>query len=85
MIMTARELKICKAILQVLHDLDGGQLVEVALHGETNVKCECGLAEFTAALKLCDTKGWLTGVPGKFSGRKYNINDAGEAALLEMR
>jgi hypothetical protein len=84
--MTARELKIAKAILDALHDVDGMQMVEPVLHADAQLRLgeKIPLAEFEAALAVCDAKRWLTGVKGKFLGRKWNINDAGEAARLEM-
>ena len=84
--MTAREIKISKAILDVLHDLDGGQSTEVLIHAEVNVRLGemVPLAEFNYNLAICDSRGWLTGVKSKFGGKKWNINDAGEAARLEM-
>jgi len=84
--VTPGEIKIAKAILQVLHDLDGGQMRELPLHAEVNLLAPCTVAEFNSALGICDTKGWLTGVKEKLTNkRKWNINDAGEAQLLEMR
>jgi hypothetical protein len=83
--MTARELKIAKAILDVLHDREG-QMVEPMIHAEAQLRLDerIPLAEFNAALFHCDDHGWLTGVKARFSGRKWNINDAGEAARMEM-
>jgi hypothetical protein len=85
--MTAREKQICKAILAVLHDRDGAQMVEPMLHAEVQLRLDekVPLAEFNAALAFANSAGWLTGIKGKFSGLKWNINDAGEAAHLEMR
>ncbi|MEI8288786.1 MAG: hypothetical protein WCH99_04890 [Verrucomicrobiota bacterium] len=84
--MTAREKQICQKILDALHDRDGLQLVEPMIHAEVQVRLDerVPLAEFDAALALCNARGWLTGVKGKFTGLKWNINDAGEAARLEM-
>ena len=86
--MTNREQQICKAILDVLHARDGAQMVEPMIHAEVQVLLredeKVSLVEFNAALDICDKRGWLTGVKGKFSGRKWNINDAGEGARLEM-
>lgn len=84
--MTTREIKICKAILDSLHDVDGMQMVEPVLHADAQGRLgeKLSLAEFEAALAVCDSRRWLTGVKGKFLGRKWNINDAGEAARLEM-
>lgn len=84
--MTDREVKLTKAILTVAHDLDGGQIGEVLLHAEVNLRVTptATKAEFEAALALCDQRGWIIGVQSKFAGRKWNISDAGEAARLEM-
>ena len=85
--MTPREIKIITAILEVAHNLNGGQMTETLLHAEVNlhVTPTAGLHEFEAALEICNSRGWLIGVPSKFKGRKWNISDAGEAARLEMR
>ena len=82
--MTLKELKLCHAILEVLHELDGHQIHELPLHAETNLRCAATASEFSAALALCDRKKWVTGVHSKFKGVLWNINDAGEAALIEL-
>ena len=82
--MTKKETKIARAILTVLHEVDGGQLHELPLHAEANLVCECTRAEFEAALKQCDTQRWIIGIRSKFKGLLWNISDAGEAALAEM-
>ena len=84
--MTEREFKIARAILTALHNLDGGQTSEPLLHAEVNLRVTpCATkAEFDDALRLCDSRGWCVGVQSKFSGRKWNLSDAGEAARLEM-
>ena len=84
--MTKREVKIARSILEVLHNLDGGQLTDVQIHAEAqlNLGERIPLAEFTGALVLCETKRWVTGLTSKFSGVKYNITDAGESARLEL-
>jgi hypothetical protein len=85
--MTHREQKIINALLEVAHNLDGGQMTETLLHCEVNLQVTptAALAEFNDALAICDQRGWLIGVPSRFSGRKWNITDAGEAARLEIR
>jgi hypothetical protein len=72
--------------LEVLHNLDGGQLTDVQIHAEAQLILgeRIPLAEFTGALALCETRRWITGVKSKFAGVKYNISDAGEAARLEL-
>jgi hypothetical protein len=82
--MTKKELKIAKAILTVLHELEGGQINDLPLHAEVNLVTPCTRTEFEAALTRCDTAAWITGLHSKFKGRLWNINDAGEAVLAEM-
>lgn len=88
--MTTREREICKGLLAALHEQDRGQLSETQLHCAVNLKLqEAGrvsatLGEFNGALNLCDKQGLVTGVSARFGGRKWNISDAGEAALSEM-
>jgi hypothetical protein len=89
--MTRRETEIVRGILTVLHEQDRGQLAETQMHCAVNVSLqEAGrvsatLGEFNAALLCCDSAGWVTGVIARFGGKKWNINDGGEAALMEMR
>jgi hypothetical protein len=82
--MTSREIKIVKAVLGVLHDADGMQLTEIQIHAEIGGTGFCSVAELAAALALCDTRKWITGVAGTFGKKKWNINDRGEAARLEL-
>lgn len=83
--MTERESKIAKALLDVLHNLDGAQAGEINLHAEVNLIVPCGAVEFGAVLKLCADRKWITSIPAKTTGKlKYNINDAGEAARLDF-
>ena len=83
--MNAHDVKITKAILDVLHDLDGRQASEITLHTEVNIICPCLVGEFETVLKECERRRYITGVQGKFTqGRKWNIADAGEAARIEM-
>lgn len=93
-IMTNREKQLCKTVLDVLHDSDGGQFEETLLHAEVNLRESCSLTEFNGVVDICDRSAWLTGVKSKFApavqGRnqrprmKWNINDAGEAARREL-
>jgi hypothetical protein len=83
--MTDRETKISKALLDVLHNLDGAQAGELTLHAEVNLLVPCSATEFSAVLDLCDRQKWITGVKARVTGKmKYNLNDAGEAARLEF-
>lgn len=85
--MTEREQQIVRALLHYAHNLDGRQAAEPLLHAGANLALEprATKAEFDAALALCDAHGWLTGITSRFGGRRWNLNDAGEAARLEMR
>lgn len=84
--MTDSERKLCKVILEALHDMDGRQLTALQLHAEGQVRRgeKISVAEFDRALELAQTRGWIVGVTSKFGGLKFNATDAGEAALLEM-
>lgn len=83
--MTTREIKLCRALLLVVHDLDGGQIEEILLHARVNEACECSVAEFAATLAHANVRGWVNRVENKTTKRiKWNISDAGEAALLEL-
>lgn len=83
--MNKRQIQLAKALLTVLNDADG-QMIEAIIHAEVNmvVGDHVQLAELNAIIAQCDTQGWLTGIPSRFRGKLWNINDAGRAALLEM-
>lgn len=82
--MTKMEKKHCKALLETLHEREGRAMNEEDLFGECHTRTECSLREFKSALAICDARGWLTGVEGKFSGRLWDINDEGEVARLQL-
>jgi hypothetical protein len=85
--MTTRELTIIKAVLDYLHSLDGGQADEFLIHRDIYQATDPvpSAAELKAVLAQCDAMRWITGVPAKFTRKmKWNLNDAGEAARLEM-
>ena len=82
--MTKKELKIAKAILTVLHELEGGQINDLPLHAEANLLVPCTRTEFEAALARCDSARWINGLHSQFKGRLWNITDAGEAVLGEL-
>jgi hypothetical protein len=86
--MTTREIQIVKSMLRTLHETEA-QMDEISIHRSINDPQGDGLgaslAELHAVIAICDSMGWLTGVKNKVNGRmKWNINDAGEAALLEL-
>lgn len=82
-----RKIKIIRSILDVLENLDGGQLTEAVLHAEVNlhVTPTATLAEFDDARDRADKSGWIIGVETRFNGRKWSLSDAGRAARLEMK
>jgi hypothetical protein len=83
--MTTRESKILKALLDVLHNLDGAQAGELTLHAETNLTVECGATEFADVLKQAVNRKWINALPSRITGKnKFNLTDAGEAARLEF-
>ena len=83
--MTTREAKLCKAIMDALHDLDGGQYTEVQIHGEFFQRgLKCSLAELEGAIAICNVRKWIVGVPGLAGKMKWNISDRGETARLEL-
>lgn len=82
--LTEREKKLAKKLLNTLHERDGKAIEETVLFGEMHSATECSLREFKAVLAICDARGWLTGVAGKFSGKLWDINDEGEIARLQL-
>lgn len=85
--MTTRELAILRALVNYLHTLDGRQADEIMIHAAVYHATDPapGLKELLAALREADARGWVTGVPGRYTGKtKFNLTDAGEAARLEL-
>lgn len=82
--MTARETKIARRILDVLHELDGGQAHALAIHGEIGSLGLCSSAEFDSIMAELDKRKLVMFIETKFKGRMWNITDAGEAARLQM-
>ena len=85
--MTIRELQIIGAILNCLHALDSGQADELEIHKRLlhTLDPNASVAELRAALRECDAKGYILGVPARLTGRmKWNITDRGEATRLEL-
>ena len=85
---TNRETKLVKGILDVLHQKEGGQMADTILHADLNLLLgeQVPLLEFNSALSIADRAGLITSIHARFgSGMRRNINDAGEAARLEMQ
>ena len=85
--MTLREKKILKAVPQYLHEADHGQRTEVQIHAGAFAGFESGIPsveELAFALRLGNGMSFVRGVEARFGGMKWNLTDAGEAALLEL-
>jgi hypothetical protein len=83
--MTTREAKLCKAILDALHDLDGGQYTDIQIHGDLFLRgLKFSLAELEGAIAICSVRKWIIGAPGVAGKMKWNISDRGETARLEL-
>jgi hypothetical protein len=87
--MTARELKIDKAVLDYLHSIDRGQDTEIGIHFRVIERWPVNdprpsAAELAESLIRLDAGKFITGVTSRFGKQKWNISDAGEAARLEM-
>lgn len=82
--MTAREIRIAKQILDLLHQLDGGQVHAITIHGEIGGLGCCTTAEFDATVAELDRRKLVLGVKTQFKGVLWKITAAGEAARLEM-
>lgn len=90
--MTTRELQITRSVLNFLHTLEGGQATEIQIHQAVATDPEFeeakpSAAEIAVVMQSLDSQKFIIGVPTRFNKRvmKWNINDAGEAARLEMR
>jgi hypothetical protein len=84
--MTRRETAIAKAILDYLHDLDGGQAEEIVIHAAASERFMALIpkTEFDRIFAHCGKEGWLLSVPRRFKGTLWSISDAGEKARQEM-
>jgi len=83
--MTQREQKLVKHMLDVLHESDGLQFDEITLHGSIYLRAVCSLGEFKAALAIASMRGWINAVENRTTKKmKWNINDRGEGARLEL-
>ena len=85
--MTTRERRILKAVLQYLHDADRGQRTELQIHAGAFAHFEGGppsVDELSFAIRMANGMRFARGVAARFAGMKWNLTDAGEAALLEL-
>lgn len=85
--MTIREKKILKHVLQYLHDADRGQRTEIQIHAGAFAGFDDRLPsvdELSCAIRLANGMAFVRGIAARFAGMKWNLTDAGEAALLEL-
>ncbi len=82
--MTARETKIAKKILDVLHALDGGQAHALTLHAEVGGLITCTTSEFDDVLREMDSRRYAIGIATEFKGTLWSISDLGESARRKM-
>jgi len=85
--MTKRHLAICKAILEAVHDLDGGQALEVIIHADAckHFRAMIPLNEFNEAFESLNREGCFTGVHSKFKGTLWSMSDKGRQTREEMK
>lgn len=85
--MTHRQIGIAKGILDALHETDGGQLHEIAIHADANLLFRAMIPknEFDEVFALLNRDGCFIGVPTKFKGTLWSISDKGEQTRQEMR
>lgn len=82
--MTAREIKIAKLILTVLHNLDGGQAHPIMIHGEIGGMSVCNVDEFDEVIAELNRSKFIIGVTTQFKGTLWSISDLGESARRKM-
>jgi hypothetical protein len=85
--MTHRQIGIAKAILQALHDTDGGQLHEISIHADANLIFRAMIPknEFDEVFATLNGDGCFIGVTTKFKGTLWSISDKGEQTRQEMQ
>jgi hypothetical protein len=85
--MTGRELKISQAILDELHDADGGQFIESQLHANATVRIggEIALNEFNEAFAALNALGCFIGVHRQFKPALWSLSAKGEQIRQEVR
>jgi hypothetical protein len=85
--MTKAQRQITRALLETLHDLDGGQAQDAIVHQGVRqiVGQYVPLAEFNDALEFADRNGWIITIRSPLNGTLRKLSDAGAAARLEMK
>jgi hypothetical protein len=82
--MTAREIKIAKLILTVLHNLDGGQVHPLTIHAEIGGMNACGGGEFEDVMEELLRRKYADFVHDEFKGQQWSITSLGESARRKM-
>lgn len=82
--MTAREIKIAKKVLDYLHTLDGGQAHPVLIHAEVGGLLFCNTGELDDVFAELDRRKYIIGVATDFKGTLWSISDLGESARRKM-
>lgn len=82
--MTPREIKIARRLLDYLHALDGGQAHPVLIHAEIGGLPFCNTAEFDEVIAELDRRKYIIGVRTEFKGTLWTISDLGESARRKM-
>jgi hypothetical protein len=85
--LNKRKREIVRAILKTLDALEGVPAYEDMIVDAVAVvlPVKPTQAEFDEALKHCDSKRWIAGLPSHITEKlKWTITDKGQAAMLEL-
>jgi len=86
-IMTPRQRNIAKAILEALHDRDGGQLDEISIHADACLLIHEMIPrnEFDEAFETLTRDGCFIGVKLKYNLMMWSLTSRGEQIRQEMK
>jgi hypothetical protein len=85
--MTAREIKITKAVLDYLHAADRGQRTQLQIHAGAFDNFEPpkpSVSELKSVLENCDQEEWIRGTPDRFKKMLWQITTLGEGVRPEL-
>lgn len=85
--MTARETSIAAAILDAMHNYDGGQAHELTIHADATLifRVEIPRNEFAAVFADLNRRGAFLGVATEFKGTLWSLTPRGEKIRQEMK
>ena len=85
--MTQRQIGIAKAILDTMHDWDGGQGHEITIHADANLLFRTTIPknEFDEVFKELNAQGCFIGIETKFKGTLWSLTPVGEKVRHEMQ